>query len=95
MSDAGGIGLALMLGLMEEEEVSNFTNYLEAVFSDINIDLMPAFCPVISKNDDLYSDLSSNFAYSFKNAPHHFHNGGIWPIMNGWLAKGLTKYGAS
>lgn len=93
MFDAGGNGLALMLGLMEKEEVPNFTAYLSSIFKEIKIDLMPAFWPVIDDTHELYSDLKSNFAYSFKNHPYHFHNGGIWPIMNGWLAKGLSKYG--
>jgi len=92
MFDAGGNGLALSLGLLDEDSLPKFISYLELIFDRININLAPAFWPIIDEKDDLYQDLKSNFAYTFKNKPHHFHNGGIWPIMNGWLAKGLSRY---
>jgi len=93
MFDTGGNGLALMLHLLEDRCLDDFCVYLESVFDEIHMQLMPAFWPIIAEGDDLYADLRSNFAYSFKNEPYHFHNGGIWPIMNGWLAKGLMKNG--
>ncbi len=93
MFDAAGNGLALSLGLMDGDHVPAFKEYLESVFDILKVDLMPAFWSVIDEGHELHQDLISNFAYSFKNKPFHFHNGGIWPIMNGWLAKGLTYYG--
>lgn len=95
MFDTGGNGLALMLGLLEESKLQEFLTYLHSVFDENKIELMPAFWPVIREDSDLYSDLMANYAFEFKNRPHHFHNGGIWPIMNGWLAKGLVRYGES
>ncbi|MEM9549166.1 MAG: glycoside hydrolase 100 family protein [Bacteroidota bacterium] len=92
MFDCGGNGLALLLGLFERDQFENFEVYINGVFDEINCNLMPAFWPTINAKDDLFQDLSYNYAYEFKNNPHHFHNGGIWPIMNGWLAKGLARY---
>jgi len=93
MFDAAGNGLALSLGLLDEDDMLQFNLYLETVFDQIKVDLMPAFWPVIDGSHELHHDLAVNYAFSFKNKPFHFHNGGIWPIMNGWLAKGLSKYG--
>lgn len=92
MFDAGGNGLALSLGLLDEDILDEFTTHLKSIFDSVKINLAPAFWPIIDEKDDLYHDLKSNYAYNFKNQPYHFHNGGIWPIMNGWLAKGLFKY---
>jgi glycogen debranching enzyme len=29
--------------------------------------------------------LANNYAYQFRNKPHTFHNGGLWPVWNGFL----------
>jgi len=91
--DAGGNGLALSLGLYDDQQIKDFASYIESLYQEINIQLAPAFWPVITDDDPLAFDLQSNYAYSFKNKPYHFHNGGIWPIMNGWLALGLSDRG--
>ena len=31
-------------------------------------------------------ELENNYAYTFRNRPHEFHNGGLWPVWNGLLA---------
>lgn len=93
MFDAAGNGLALLLGLGDDLQVSSIDDYLQELMSDLGHHLVPAFWPVINPGDELDSDLRQNYAYSFKNVPHHFHNGGIWPIMMGWLAIGLRSRG--
>ena len=30
--------------------------------------------------------------YGFRNRPHEYHNGGIWPIWLGWLALALGRH---
>jgi glycogen debranching enzyme len=38
-------------------------------------------------------ELENNYAYQFRNLPHEFHNGGLWPVWNGWLAAALYGHG--
>jgi glycogen debranching enzyme len=57
--------------------------------------LVPAFYPTIEKSDSDFSVLASNYAFMFKNEPGHFHNGGCWPVIQGFLIQGLRSYGAN
>jgi len=91
--DCGGVGLALMLGLFSAEQVAHLTLYLNTLMSEVGYGLIPAFWPVIQEGDPLWEDIKMNYAYQFKNTPHHFHNGGVWPIMMGWLARGAMVTG--
>lgn len=91
--DAAGNGIALLLGLLSTQQSQQIADYLEQLCRDIGQDYAPAFWPVIHPGDDLHQELVQNYAYSFKNRPHHFHNGGIWPIMQGWLSMGLRMAG--
>ncbi len=58
--------------------------------------LLPAFAPVLDARESggvlagLAADLAENYAYEFRNFPHEFHNGGAWPVWNGWLAAALA-----
>ena len=55
--------------------------------------LPPAFDPVI---DDAHPDwpaLRRYHLHGFRNRPHEYHNGGIWPIWLGWLALALARHG--
>ncbi|AWV99951.1 hypothetical protein [Arcticibacterium luteifluviistationis] len=44
-----------------------------------------AFWPIIKPGDEEWPSISKFFLYEFKNAPGHYHNGGIWWIWLGWL----------
>ncbi|MEN8145292.1 MAG: hypothetical protein ABFS14_10120 [Gemmatimonadota bacterium] len=55
--------------------------------------LPPAFSPVIEKEDPDWRALRSFHLFQFRNRPHEYHNGGIWPIWLGWLALGLRRAG--
>lgn len=89
MFDAAGNGLAMLLNLTTKNQVISIAKYVESIFAELNQNLAPAFWPTIKKGSRLWEDLSLNYAYNFKNYPHHFHNGGIWPIMMGWLSMGF------
>jgi Alkaline and neutral invertase len=55
--------------------------------------LPPAFAPVIDEGDDDWPALRRYHLHAFRNAPHEYHNGGIWPIWLGWLAVALALEG--
>jgi glycogen debranching enzyme len=88
--DTAGNALALLLGLPSEDKINKITEYVQSVFTSLGHDMLPAFWPVIHEGDAAYEEIRSNYAYQFKNHAHHFHNGGIWPVMMGLFAMGLT-----
>lgn len=88
--DCVGNALALICGLFDESLKDKFCDYLGDLFADLGRELVPAFWPPIKETDELWNDLVSNYAYDFKNKPGHFHNGGIWPVMQGWLGLALA-----
>ena len=53
--------------------------------------LPPAFHPVIDEGHPDWRALRRYHLHGFRNRPHEYHNGGIWPIWLGWLALGLAQ----
>jgi GH15 family glucan-1,4-alpha-glucosidase len=55
--------------------------------------LPPAFHPVIEEDDPDWPALARYHLHGFRNRPHEYHNGGVWPIWLGWLALALARHG--
>jgi hypothetical protein len=55
--------------------------------------LPPVFHPVIAPGDADWDALTHYHLHGFRNAPHEYHNGGIWPIWLGWLGVALAQRG--
>ena len=59
--------------------------------------IVPAFSPTIQETDLDFSLLNQNFRFEFRNKPFEFHNGGVWPMVNGFwglalfISKGKTQ----
>jgi uridine kinase len=83
---AYSLAIGLGIGTLETEER---LIYLLNKASQGHLGL-PCFYPIIKKGDKEYQELLSNYAYSFKNKAGHFHNGGIWPMVNGWALACLS-----
>jgi hypothetical protein len=88
--DAAGNGLALLLRLASKTQFKKTMNYLKEIFRQVSTVLIPAFWPAISSDDPEWEDLKNNFNYNFKNYPHNYHNGGIWPVWMGFFALGAS-----
>lgn len=88
--DAAGNGLALLLGLASESQFKKILSYLKNIFRQVSTVLIPAFWPAITSEDSKWEDLKNNFNYNFKNYPHSYHNGGIWPVWMGFFALGAS-----
>jgi hypothetical protein len=56
-------------------------------------ELPPAFAPVIDERHPDWPALQRYHLHGFRNRPHEYHNGGIWPIWLGWLALALAHRG--
>lgn len=91
--DVAGHALALLLGLTSDEQVRTISDHTLAIQKSLGKNLLPAFWPVITEKDSRWDDLKLNYRYSFKNEPHHFHNGGIWPVWMGWYGMGMRRTG--
>lgn len=89
--DAAGHGLVLLLDIAESEQKDKIEAYVSNVFDEVGSDLLPAFWPVIRPGDALWHSLEKNYSFDFKNKPHHFHNGGIWPVWMGLFGWGMSR----
>ncbi len=89
--DMAANAIALLLQLHPEPEKLEI--YLAELASESGSWMLPVFYPVIKQDDPKWDLLSSNYSFSFKNKPHHFHNGGSWPVFLGMLVLGLKSNG--
>ncbi|MFC4685372.1 glycoside hydrolase 100 family protein [Epilithonimonas pallida] len=89
--DLAGNALAILLDF--ELDFKAFSEFLEELYTEFGHWMLPVFYPVIYPGDYDWKLLENNYSYSFKNEPHHFHNGGSWPIFLGWLCLALNRKG--
>lgn len=90
--DAWSIGLLLMLQIPNASNTKKLAKVLNDAQQEYKYGV-PAFWPFITKDDALYASLQLNHNYHFKNEAGHFHNGGIWPVVNGFAIAGLSAAG--
>lgn len=81
--------LILLLGLGNREQQQKTVQYMKELFTDT---LLPSFYPTISESDKEMAELKANYAFRFRNFPYEFHNGGLWPVWNGFAAMCLSTY---
>jgi len=90
--DLAANALALLLGVGTDGQQARLLGYLREELHARSF-LLPAFAPAIEPEDFLMRELEHNYAYTFRNLPHEFHNGGLWPVWNGLLAAALRQAG--
>jgi glycogen debranching enzyme len=93
--DTAGNGFALLLQLATGKQFQQILEGLKPIFRHVSTVLLPAFWPVITSDDPMWDALKNNYSYDFKNYPHQYHNGGIWPVWMGWFALGSSVTGNS
>ncbi len=84
--------LAILLGLGNEHSNDQVMNYAESLLNE-GLEMLPSFWPPVQETDWQMHELKNNFAYRFRNLPGQFHNGGLWPVWNGWFAAAALKAG--
>lgn len=90
--DLAANALAILL-IDKKDALFSIKNYLSQLSLRQKHWLFPAFLPIITQNDFDWQLLSQNYAYRFKNIPHHFHNGGIWTVFLGLMGMALVVNG--
>lgn len=91
--DALANSLTMLLGIGSGEQDEALDAYIENQVCVKKTPLLPAFCPVITPKDERWEDLQMTFSYQFKNEPYEYHNGGLWPMVNGFYAAALARRG--
>lgn len=77
--------LALYLKIGSSQIQSQLLSFLKQSLSRSEY-MIPSFSPTIEINEPEFSTLMNLPSFKFRNFPNQFHNGGLWPVWNGFLA---------
>jgi hypothetical protein len=83
---------ALALLLLPQYNATSTIDYIKQLINTKHPQMLPAFYPTIQEADADYEALRNNFAYTFKNYPNTFHNGGLWSVWNGFMSAALQAH---
>lgn len=89
--DAFANALFVLLEIGTEKTNTAICNYAIKVASETALKLTPAFWPPIFEQDTDWNLLKDNCKYEFRNYPYEFHNGGSWPMVNGFVGLALLR----
>jgi GH15 family glucan-1,4-alpha-glucosidase len=87
--DAFANSLLLMLNIGNIKDQEKLLSYCKTLKEDLPLKSLPAFWPVITEGDKDWDLLTNNCKYEFRNHPYQFHNGGTWPMVNGFYGISL------
>lgn len=91
--DAMANVLAALVEVSDPQQCDEVDRHIADRIVQEEVMLLPAFHPVITPKDEKWDELQMTFSHTFKNAPHEYHNGGLWPLVTGLYAAGLAKCG--
>ncbi len=80
--------LVILFGLSTKEQSQKIIEYATEISQN---SLIPAFYPIIKRGDKDWEELQVSFLFEFKNKPYLNHNGGLWPMINGFYAAALRR----
>lgn len=93
MFDGWSNAIAVALELGSEDQRNSILDHGLRVAADRSFELVPAFWPPIRPGDARWTELRNNFRDTFSNEPGRYHNGGLWPVANGWWGVALRAMG--
>src|SRR5665213_2535130 len=84
--DSFGNILAILAGVVDEAKSDTILHFIPRS----SLDKWPLQCltPAVQPGDADWRDY-----YGSLNAPHHYHNGGVWPFLGGFYVAALVKRG--
>ncbi len=91
--DAMANVMASLTGVSDRKRREQVDQHIEKIIAEHIYKLLPAFHPVIRPRDEDWEELQMTFSYHFKNHPHEYHNGGLWPLISGFYAADLALRG--
>ena len=90
--DALGSAVALLAGLWADR-ADTVLDHGRGLAEGTAAGLVPAFAPTVREGDAGWDALRGSVRDTFSNRPGHYHNGGLWPFVNGWWAAALAHGG--
>ncbi len=91
--DALAHSIFLLLDLGDSSQNKSILTHAEGIRRKVPLKILPAFWPVIKPSDPEWYLLEDNCKYEFRNYPYEFHNGGSWPMVNGFYGMALIGKG--
>ena len=91
--DAFANSLLLLLTALPSKTHDNLISYIETLLRKQKKPILPAFYPVVSDKRDTtgWKMLQLNYLFRMKNKPYHYHNGGLWPLIQGFYISALSS----
>lgn len=89
--DAFANALLLLLNIGSLDFQNQLINYANFLAFDTKLGLLPAFWPPVFPEDEHWNLLKRNCKYEFRNYPYEFHNGGSWPMVNGFFCMAFQE----
>ena len=89
--DAFANALVLLLNIGSDDFQNEILKTFETIKNETDLKLIPAFWPPIKPTDLDWNLLKNNCKYEFRNYPNEFHNGGSWPMVNGFYGLALIQ----
>lgn len=93
--DAFANSLFLILNMGNENIEKKIISYCQTLLQTTELAVLPAFWPPVTEHDADWNLLKDNCKYEFRNFPFEFHNGGSWPMVNGFYGLALSYKGYS
>jgi glycogen debranching enzyme len=91
--DALANGLAVLLGFGSNAIRDQVLDFGQSVARDRALPLVPAFWPPIAPGDGQWNALQALCVHGFRNEVGEYHNGGLWPMVNGFWGAALCRSG--
>lgn len=91
--DALANALAMLLKIPTPAQNLALVQHTAAMSAHLGCDLVPAFWPPIREQDPRWDALMTHHRGEFRNRPYEYHNGGLWPMVNGFWGLGLVAAG--
>jgi hypothetical protein len=85
--------LVSLFGIADEDQAEKTDGYIEDKVINKELKVLPAFYPVIEEVDEDWKKLQATFSFTFRNNPYEYHNGGLWPLINGFYVADLARRG--
>ncbi len=84
--------LLLLTNILNNTEKNKIFKILLSKLKKQKLKILPAFWPPITSSDFEWKMLKMNSLFGFRNKPHHYHNGGLWPLIQGFFISSLTTH---
>jgi glycogen debranching enzyme len=85
--------LVSLFGVATDDRRQRVDRYIAEEIRPEELAVLPAFYPVVTPVDKGWDDLQASFSQVFRNEPHQYQNGGLWPMITGYYVADLASRG--